>query len=90
MRVRESYGEEIEGLTEKVFGGDFDLVRTNWSFPENCEPILQTPRGPGFRPRMLAPAERCVSKTHFLSEPAEKSNLAGAGRKSWLGSASWR
>ena len=41
----ESYsGEEIKGLTAKVFGGDFDLVQTNWSFSENCEPILQTPK----------------------------------------------
>ena len=52
----ESYSdEEIEGLTAKAFGGDFDLVQTNWSFSEDCEHILQTPRGPanvGFRPRM--------------------------------------
>ena len=36
-------GEKIEGLTGKVFG-DCDLVRTNWSFAENCEPIFQSPR----------------------------------------------
>ena len=36
-------GEKIEGFTEKVFG-DCDLVRTNWSFPDDCEPILQSPR----------------------------------------------
>ena len=29
----ESYSsEQIEGLTAKVFGGDFELVRTIWSF----------------------------------------------------------
>ena len=43
----ESYsGEEIEGLTAKVFG-NVDLVPTNWLFPENCETILQ---------KMLEPA----------------------------------
>jgi hypothetical protein len=61
--------------------------------PENCETILQTPNGPaniGFRPRTLAAAERCRFKTRFLSEPGGKCGLAGAGCKSWLGSASWR
>ena len=28
-------GEEIEGLTAKVFRGGFDLVRTSCSFPVN-------------------------------------------------------
>jgi hypothetical protein len=42
-------GEGIEGLTAKFFGGDVDLVRTNWLFPENCETILQT------QPPLLSP-----------------------------------
>ena len=29
--------EEIEGLTAKVFRGDFDLIRINFSFRENCD-----------------------------------------------------
>ena len=33
----------------------------------------------------MGPAERCISKTRFLSEPAGKYNLAGNGRTSWLG-----
>ena len=42
----ESYsGEEIEGLTAKVFG-NVDLVGTNRLFPENCETILQMPNNP--------------------------------------------
>ena len=44
----------------------------------------------GFRPRTLATAERCIFYDPFLSEPARKCNLAGAGRKSWLSSASSR
>ena len=28
--------EEIEGLTAKVFRGNFDLIRINFSFRENC------------------------------------------------------
>ena len=35
--------------------------------------------------RRMGPAERCISKTRFLSEPAGKYNLAGDGRTSWLG-----
>ena len=30
-------GEEIEGLTAKNFRGDFDLIRINFSFRENCD-----------------------------------------------------
>ena len=41
------------------------------------------------RPRRLAAAERCRFESLFLSEPAEKCNLARAIRKSWLSSASW-
>ena len=37
---------------------------------------------------MLGAAVRCRFKIRFLSEPAGKSNLAGAGRKSWLDSVS--
>ena len=33
----------------------------------------------------MGPAEKCLSKTRFLSEPAGKYNLAGDGRTSWLG-----
>ena len=38
-------GEEIEGLTAKVFG-NVGLVGTNWLFPENCENIIQMPNNP--------------------------------------------
>ena len=82
-RESESYsGEEVQGLTVKVFGGDFDPVRTNWSFPENCEPMLQTPRGPAnveFRPRTLAVAKRCRFESYFLSKRAGKCNLDSCG-----------
>ena len=37
--------EKIEGLTEKVFRGDFDLVRTKWSFTKSCEPTSNA-KGP--------------------------------------------
>ena len=77
-------GEEVEGLTAKAFGGDFDLVRANWSFPENCEPILQTARGPPnvvVRPRMLTAAKRCRFESRFSGEPTEKCNLGGGWSK---------
>ena len=64
-----------------------DLVQTNGSFSENCEPILQTPRGPayiGILPRTLVTAKRCRFESRFLREPGGKCNLEGAGRKSWL------
>jgi hypothetical protein len=79
----------VEGLTAKVFGGDFDLVRTNLKI---VNPYFQTPRGHanvGFHPRKLAATKRCRFESRSLSEPAGKCNLAGAGCKSWLGSASW-
>jgi len=70
---------EIEGLTAKAFGG-FDLVRTNRSFPENYEPVLQTPRGlanVGLRPRTLVAVKKCRFESRFLSEPAGKDSPAG-------------
>ena len=53
LDARRHYSGEGVGLTAKVLERDFNLVRTNWSFPERCEPILQMPRGPvvvGFPP----------------------------------------
>ena len=78
-RESESYSDLEIGLTAEVFGGDFDLVPTN-SFPENCEPTLQAPRGHanvGFRSRTLTAAKRCRFESRFLSERAGR---AGATR----------
>ncbi|KIK02819.1 hypothetical protein K443DRAFT_507892 [Laccaria amethystina LaAM-08-1] len=77
----ESYsGGEIEGLTGKVFGRNFDLVRMNWLFSEYCEPKLHMPRNPanlGFRPRMLAAAKRCRFESRCLMSRQESTISRG-------------
>jgi hypothetical protein len=50
----------------------------------NPYPNRQGPAGLDLAPERSS-QPRCISKSRFLSEPAGKCNLAGAGRKSWLG-----
>ena len=66
--------------------------RTGRSFPENWEPILQTPRGLAnvrFRPRTLAAAKRCRFESRFLSGRRESAISRGlVSRASWRWSVS--
>ena len=71
----ESESYSGKALQQEFLGESFNLVRTSWSFPEYCEPILQMPTSPanvGFSRRTLAAAKKCSFENRFLGELAEK------------------
>ena len=71
----ESESYSGKALQQKFLGESFNLVRTSWSFPEYCEPILQMPMSPanvGFSRRTPAAAKKCRFENRFLGKLAEK------------------
>ena len=65
----------VRPYSKSFWAESFNLVRTSWSFPEYCEPILQMPMSPanvGFSRRTLAAAKKCSFENRFLGELAEK------------------